>query len=457
MASMRPIGFFKRNRKYIAIFLFPAALIALVSAGIMKKIGIPPFRRKANGHDTGKWKKKKIAYLTGMFPRFAMTFLRNEVVYLRNEGVNTEIISRKLPIEKDVQKADKKLMPYVTYLEPFSWLRAFLVGFYFLHTSPRGFFRFVQFYVSHREKWSWDFFSSFKVSLFLAWIIKRHRIDHVHSYFAYELIYCLSAHMLTGVEFSTGAHASDIYRGSKMMCFKEAAADIHFIRATSAYNKIELLRIIDKSYYKKVKIVYVSIDPDRFKIRTKVPLSGKPVLLSVCRLDPKKGLGFLIMAMNILRQRGRKFRGIIVGDGEDRGYLNRLIAEYSLQDSVTMTGAVDHLEVAEYYKKARLFVLPCIVLDNRTSDGIPVVLMEAQSMGIPVVSTRVSGIPELVLDGYSGRLVPQKDCFTLANIIEELLDNTVKLREMGLQGRKTVLDKFSNEKNMKQLLDLFLS
>jgi colanic acid/amylovoran biosynthesis glycosyltransferase len=447
-------GFIKRNWKYIALFLFPAAFLSVVCAGIVRKIAGPFRRVQGDGRDGGERRKKKIAYVTGRFPCFAMTFLRNEVVYLRGEGLNVQIVSVRLPNESVVQEADKKLLPYVTCLEPFSWGRMLAVSLFFLMISPLRFFRYVRFFASNREKWSWEFLSAFKASFRLAWIVRRRRIDHLHAYFAYELIYCLAAHMLTGVAFSTGAVASDIYRNYKSRCFREAAAAIRFIRASSIYNKRALLGMIDAEYYRKVKTIYIPIDTDRFVPKRPSKGRGKPIILTVCRFDPKKGLDFLIMAMNVLKSRERDFLCIIIGDGEQKEYLEGLIEKYGLHDSVKMIGLVDQARLVDYYGRASVFVLPCITLDDKTSDGIPVALMEAQCMGIPVVSTDVSGIPELIRDGYSGRLVPQKDCFGLANAIDDLIGDAGAAREMGGRGREVVIEGFDNKSEMRKIRDL---
>ena len=138
-----------------------------------------------------------------------------------------------------------------------------------------------------------------------------------------------------------------------------------------------------------------------------------------------------------------------------RAELEAQIRQSSLEDIVTLCGALPHAEVIEKYRQATLFVLPCVISANGDRDGIPNVILEAMAMQLPVVSTDHSGIPEVVEDGRNGLLVPPADEFALANAVAELLDSAERRRLLGQNGRRTIVERFSVEQNVKRLLAEF--
>jgi hypothetical protein len=205
--------------------------------------------------------------------------------------------------------------------------------------------------------------------------------------------------------------------------------------------------------------------PDRFTI------------VSCGSLYPRKGFPHLLEACRLLRDRGWPVDCVILGEGPMRAELQRFIDRHGLGERVQLVGAVAPREVVHHYRQADLFVLACmtdylgwrelftdpvLLLEvgpaipcRPLTDGIPNVLVEAMAMEIPVVSTYVAGIPELIQDGRTGRLVPEKNPAALADVIEQLRRAPEQRRALAVAGRAAVLERFDRYRNIRQLADIF--
>jgi glycosyltransferase involved in cell wall biosynthesis len=180
-------------------------------------------------------------------------------------------------------------------------------------------------------------------------------------------------------------------------------------------------------------------------------------MVSVARLVEKKGHRYLIEACNILVRRGiSDFICKIVGDGPLRGELEELSSRLGLSDSVQFFGALPSDKVLLAIEESDLFVLPCVVAKDGDIDGMPNVLIEAMALEKPVISTYVSGIPELVKDG-SGILIPPEDSEALARAIEEIYYLSYDERKnRGRKGREIIIEEFDLKKNVSEIKKLFL-
>jgi glycosyltransferase involved in cell wall biosynthesis len=172
-------------------------------------------------------------------------------------------------------------------------------------------------------------------------------------------------------------------------------------------------------------------------------------------LVEKKGLPFLVEAAVLLRERGVGFRVEIVGDGPQRSLLEHAIAHHGLQEVVRLAGSMPHEQLIERMRTSAMVVLPCIETRERFMDGIPNLLIEGSALEVPVVATRLSGIPELVVDGETGLLVPPGDASSLANAIEVLLRDPAQGRALGRKGRQRVEAMFDLEHNARELVRRF--
>ena len=179
-------------------------------------------------------------------------------------------------------------------------------------------------------------------------------------------------------------------------------------------------------------------------------------ILAVGRLVKKKGFIVLLDALKILKKQGApSFICNIIGDGEEKTRLEAAISSHGLEEVVHLLGAKKQEEVLAHMSKVDVFVLPCVAEANGSMDGIPVALMEAMAKGLPVISTTLSGIPELI-DNGAGMLVPPEDADALADALSKLAGMSLNEKsQMGKRARQIVLHRFNISKEAKKLADLF--
>ena len=200
----------------------------------------------------------------------------------------------------------------------------------------------------------------------------------------------------------------------------------------------------------------MGINCDKFQFRTPRPIGGKLKLISVARLTEKKGLEFAIKAVALLAKKGTKKIGYkIIGDGELMKPLQALIEKYNLEKNVELLGWQNQDRVIEILKESDIFLAPSITATDGDMEGIPMVLMEAMAMGIPVISTYHSGIPELIKDGETGLLTPEKDPDSLAEKIEVLQVHQDILNKITLNARKFVELEFNVERQNDKLVKIY--
>ena len=275
-------------------------------------------------------------------------------------------------------------------------------------------------------------------------------VNHIHSHFVMNnSTSALFISNLTNIPFSFTAHAIDIYVNPYLIEGKAKKAK--FVVTISNYNKKHLAKNfgINPS---KIKIIHCGIDLDKFKPK-KTKRSGF-FILSVARLVEKKGLGYLIKSCYSLKKKNIDFKCIIVGNGPLKNELFDEIKKYGLENNIELKGNIPQSQLDNIFRKADVFVLPCILAENGDRDGIPVSLMEAMSMEIPVVSTDVSGIPELIDDEVNGLLVDEKNVDELTDAIVALYNNPALKEKMGKNARIKIGKDFNLEKEVEKLYDL---
>ena len=218
-----------------------------------------------------------------------------------------------------------------------------------------------------------------------------------------------------------------------------------------SHNALDEIRRINRN------IIHCGIDLRSITFGTKKK-DEKSIILAVGRLVEQKGFKYLIHGCKLLREeRTLAFVCKIIGEGGDRPELEEIIRKHDLSEVVSLLGPMEQGAVVNVLKSAVLFVLPCVVERTGSRDGIPVALMEAMAMGIPVISTRVSGIPELVKNG-AGILVEPKDVDGLAIAMKKILMlRDEKREEMGKRGRAVVEENFNLAREVRKLAELFKS
>jgi len=174
-------------------------------------------------------------------------------------------------------------------------------------------------------------------------------------------------------------------------------------------------------------------------------------IITVARITEKKGLETVYWALAILRERGIDFRHTLIGEGDDREKIQGLIKALDLGTQTRLCGTLTHEEVISHYAESDLFVLGCQIAGNGDRDGIPNVMAESMAMNLPVVATNVSGLPEFLEDGVTGRMVPPRDPVKLANAMEGLLVDESLRQRVTRAARKRVERDFDNKKLVREL------
>ncbi len=205
----------------------------------------------------------------------------------------------------------------------------------------------------------------------------------------------------------------------------------------------------------KIKIMYSGIDLNKFAYSEREPKTENITIMAAGRLHKKKGFSYLLKAFKSVVEQHPSSRLIIVGEGDERGRLKKIISDLKMNRFVRLEGLVTHNQMSKLLSQADIFCLPSITTKEGNQEGIPNAIKEAMATGLPIVSTLHGGIPELVTDNWEGLLVPEKDIEMLASKIKYLIDNPNLRCEMGKRGREKVEKNFDSEKQVRKLENIY--
>jgi glycosyltransferase involved in cell wall biosynthesis len=390
-----------------------------------------------------------VAYILKMYPRLSETFVLNELLELERQGVTLRIFSLKEPNDGIVHRDVELLRADVTYIP---WRQAFAVARAHAKVLRRSATRYLgalHFALRRRRLVSLKYFLKAGV---IADHVQREGIRHIHAHFASSAAsVALDVHRLTGVPYSFTAHAKDIYRYDLDIDHLRMKLDrARFAVTVSDYNRRHLSRLGGSDVVR----IYNGLDLRRFVPNGGAP-DDPPLVLAVGRLVEKKGFDILIRACDLLRAEDVRFRCLIVGKGELAPDLQALISALDLEQCVELAGPLSQEALLELFPRASVVAAPCVVGSDGNRDGLPTVLTEAMALEIPVVATPVTGIPELVEDGRTGLIVPERDPAALAAAIRRLIEETETARRLAEAGRERVERDFDLRVNVAELRTLF--
>jgi colanic acid/amylovoran biosynthesis glycosyltransferase len=251
--------------------------------------------------------------------------------------------------------------------------------------------------------------------------------------------------------FGFTCHAHDIFVNDHLL--KEKIESAKVAVTISRFNVEYLAEKATPLARDRLKVVHCGVDLSALPFRGDGREPG--LIMTVGRLDAIKGFDVLIDALGELKRAGRTLRCRIIGEGPLEQDMRAQIARHGLDGSVELTGALPQAEVRKSLYAASIFALPSVVTKTGDRDGIPVSLMEAMAAGTPSVSTRVSGIPELIDDGAEGLLVPERDPSALARALARLLDDPALGERLAVAARKKVEREFDAAREARKVLDLF--
>ncbi|NQU41941.1 glycosyltransferase family 4 protein [bacterium] len=390
------------------------------------------------------------------FPEFCETFILNEVIELGKRDVPFEIFSLKKCRDPRFQPGARKLMEQATHYPPPIWSpRIWGAHAACLAGRPRAYLSTLFLALSCIRGPVPVFLKNLFVFLLAPWFARRLRergLRHVHAHWAsIPASAGLFISRLAGVPYSLTAHAYDIFIDQTLL--REKIREARYVVTCTNYNRRFLEITFPEETQGKVHTVYHGVDLDLFNLPHD-SAAEEPVILSIGRLCDTKGFPDLIDACRILRDQGLDFTCRIVGDGYMREELEKRVRDSGLEDRVLILGLQPRDRVLEEYRRARLFVLPCVVTERGDRDGLPNVVVEAMAMGLPVVATDISALGEGVEDGRTGRLVPSRDPVSMARAIAGLWEAGDTRREMGDAARGKAHERFGLSMNMEKLAEL---
>ena len=397
-----------------------------------------------------------VAYILLRFPHLTETFIAEEIRQVQSQGTPVRIFSLLPPRPGPVHPTSQGLLAQVEYAPPLHSPVLWLAQLAVLFTRPRRYLRLLRDLMAPpapRASWRLKRLAVFVKGVALARRLRGSPVRLVHSHFAWlSAAAALTVSRLLDRPFTVTAHASDIYSPENdLLCLIGGAAAR--VIAISEHNR-QAITALCPAAQGRITVIHCGIDLARFPPAPPPP--DDPVrILSVGSLTEKKGHEYLIRACRLLRDRGLDFRCTIVGRGERRAALARLIDDLALADRVSLAGALEQPQVRQALHRSHLFALACVVARDGDRDGIPVAMMEALATGRPVVSSRVSGIPELVRHGETGLLVPPRNAEALADALARLIRDRALRQRLGENGRALVAHEFDIRANAARLRSIF--
>jgi colanic acid/amylovoran biosynthesis glycosyltransferase len=382
----------------------------------------------------------RIAYVCKMYPRFSETFIVSEVLAREAQGEDIEIVSLRPPADGRFHATLAAVRAAVHYLDagtPRSkdlWSQ--------LRTVPSSADVAELLRAEVRDA---------AQAIELAALVRARSITHLHAHFgSVATTVARLAARLSGITYSFTAHAKDIFH--EEVDDADLAAklrDAHHVVTVSDYN-LDHLRGRFGSAAARVRRVYNGLDLDAFA-RSSTPVEPTTDVVAVGRLVEKKGFDVLVEACAIARDRGRQLRCRIIGTGAEGPRLQQLLEHLGLEGCVQLVGALPQEGVRDELRRATVMAAPCVVGGDGNADGLPTVLLEAMALGTAVVSTPVTGIPEAVHDGVTGRLVPERAPVALADTLLALLEAPHEREQLTVAARRHVEARFCSRRQAAQL------
>lgn len=385
-----------------------------------------------------------IVYYLDWFPRLSQSFILNELYYLHKAGHNVAVFSINRPdstVEHDELSEVDVPVGYADDPSPSDIS-------YGLTTLTRNRLGKSLQLDTMRQKVG----TLYLASCFHQFVHSLpYDVDVVHSHFLRwnKLPAALVAHEIGATATITG-HAYDIFERENRAFINTIYDMFDSLFTISKYNMSFLEN--EFNFYGCLKHVRMGIRPEKFAPTDSVE---QKQLLTVARHIEKKGIEYAVEAISQIIADHPSLEYRIVGEGPRTDRLKRLAGAKGLRDQVTFLGTIDDERLVQEIDDCTAFVLPCIVAKNGDRDGIPVSLMEAMAMETPVISTFVSGIPELITDGKTGFLVSSGQPDRLAETIDIVLSEDHRREQVGRAARETIVERFSTKVTGKRLETLF--
>lgn len=399
----------------------------------------------------------EVVFILKGYPRLSETFIAQEIRALEQRGIKIRIVSLRFPTDKHVHPVHREIQAPVAYLpeylhqEPLRVLR----GWWRARRLPGYAAAFRQWRADLRRDFTTNRGRRFGQACVLAAELgtPAHYPKRLHAHFIHTPASVgYYTHLMTGIPWSTSAHAKDIWITPDWEKREKLASMDWLVTCTETGHRV-LAALAPRP--EKAALVYHGLDFTRFpEPPQRAKTEGPSVLLSVGRLVPKKGYAGLIEALGRLpKELDWRFRH--VGGGPLKDELQAQAQRLGIDARITWLGAKPQEVVLEEYRGADLFILNSRIAEDGDRDGLPNVLMEAQSQRLAVLATNLAGIPELVIDGETGVLVPPDDAAALAQAIERLLRDRDSRARIAAAGFERVRSRFAMDRGIADLEQRF--
>ena len=397
----------------------------------------------------------KVGYVLKKFPKLSETFVLNEILALEEHGVEVDVFSLSMPDETRIHGGVGRLRGEIHQIagkRPSSLASMISANRDLLAEDAAARWDAV---LAELAAEGIDPARSLRHALEIACMVHERGIERLHAHFhgpAARIARLAAA--LASVPFSFTCHAKDIYHETVVPeDLVRMMDDADCVVTVCQANRDYLERLAGRPV-PQLHLLYNGIDTSRFRPAPR-RADASQMILGVGRLVEKKGFTDLIAAMARLTGDHPELRCVIAGEGRERETLESQVAAAGLGDRVTLVGAVDQEEVLRRLGEATLLVLPCVVGEDGNRDALPTVILEAMASGVPVVSTPVGGVAEMLAAGSAGELVPERDPDALAARIHDLLFDPARRERLATAGRQKVEQDFDLRTNVARLIALF--
>jgi len=406
-----------------------------------------------------KGQKTTIGYILKGYPRISETFISNEIYLLEQLGFSLHLFSMRKPRESFTHHSVSQIQAAVDYL-PSTLLvplpRLLYHNFKLARERPEAYSEAFRLMITRfrRKRKVATIKHLLQAGYLVHALLPGTGVRHLHAHFAHSpTSVALFAHKLCGLPFSFSAHAKDIYTSDQRQ-LREKITLAKFVVTCTEYNRRFLQELASDG--PSIHRVYHGIDAGLFSGQSESRKPSPPYrILSIARLVDKKGLPTVFRALRNLLDQGISLHYTLIGDGEERRSILKHLHNLGLETVSTWLGTQPHQRVIDEYSKADLFVLGCEVASNGDRDGIPNVFLESMAMGVPVLATRVSAIPEILEDGLTGLLVDPGEHEAMAQCMVKLLSDEELRHRIIAAARRRVREEFNNRELIQKLAAVF--
>ena len=389
------------------------------------------------------------AYLFERFPSFGQTFCYREVAELSRQDSIPPIFSIRNPKDEPPQDWDTRIVQRVDYLpEEKQLLDSVRLA------SKKG--QVNAQIIGALDQWGrrTDFLRLYQ-AVYVGLRLQQMGIRHVHAHFAgmaARTAYWISRFF--PVTYSFTAHANDIFAPRDFEIGLDKLVGAAGVIVTETDYAAQFLREQFPERADRIHRIYNGLNLAEFG-RADFS-STPPLIVAIGRLIAKKGFANLIRACGLLAERGKLFQCEIIGEGPLENELRAQIEQLALQNRVVLSGAKPQRDLRQRLAAANVFVLPSVVDPHGGMDNLPTVIMEAMATGLPVISTDIGGIPEMVIQNETGFLVQSGDTVAFAGAIERVIDDRLLAQKLGHAGYERARKFFSIDQNVRELCALLL-